>query len=504
MTTRLPHYCVVGGGICGLTTAYFISLLKPPGSYRLTLLEATARCGGWIHSVRNPNTGAVYDLGPHSARAFAPNSSLLLRVALSLNLKDSILWMLRDADSSRSQLYVGDKLVPISPLGFRATEPFTRSPLGLITRRLFSKRPPSQRDWSVDEFLRTRLDDEFADYLGSAMMRGIYAGDSRELSARACLSRLVEAEELGPNMILGLLRQARMELKGPRFRLPPEMDRQLPSSKSVAPRHAMAWSLSSGMQTLTDALYYRLRDLGPHSAVLVNSPAFRALPSGSGRLRVYWSPDNRSAACLEDVDALFLCCPSYRTADILRDMLSPDIVIRLDKSRIPWANVAVAALELEGPALPAVRAFGHLVPRPVDANVLGVIYDSVAFPKLDSPHGTVRYTVIIKPYPQWLELNATDPNVVAKVIESKALDVLREHLGLTIRRVVDRHVGIYHDSIPQYPLGHLDNVKALRKAINACGMNGIHLVGYSYDGVGIGDVVHSGLKAVCAELGVAI
>ncbi|THD20100.1 hypothetical protein D915_009216 [Fasciola hepatica] len=305
-------------------------------------------------------------------------------------------------------------------------------------------------------------------------------------------------------MILGLLRLARMQPKNPKSRLPTQLDEQLPPSKSVTPRHAMAWSLSSGMQTLTDALYYRLRDSGPHSTVLVNSPVCKIHPGSAGRLHVDWSPDNMSSVQMQDVDAVFLCCPSYRTADILKEMLSPDVVARLDKSHLPWANVAVAVLELESPAQPPVRAFGHLVPRLVDSNVLGVIYDSVAFPNLDSPQGTVRYTVMMKPYPQWLELNATDPNRVAKAMEAKALDVLRQHLGLTNACVVDRHVGIHYDSIPQYPVGHLDNIKALREEISTAGASGVHLVGYSYDGVGIGDVVHSGLKAVCAELNVAL
>ncbi|VDP89090.1 unnamed protein product [Echinostoma caproni] len=471
MASRIPHYCVVGGGISGLATAYFISLLKPPGSYRLTVLESSSRCGGWIHSVKNQYTGATYDLGPHSARAFSPNSALLLRMALSLDLRDSLKWVVRDHDSSQGQLFVGGKLVPISPLGFRAVEPFTRSPLGLITRRIFSKPPPTKSDWSVDEFLRTRLDDEFADYLGSAMMRGIYAGDSRELSARACIPQLVESEQLGPNMILGLFRRARQQMKKPKVSLPGALEEQLPSCTSVLPPHAVAWSLSSGMQTLTNALYYRLRDHGAHSTVHVNSPVSKIHPASEDRLHVDWISENTSAARIQDVTAVFLCCPSFQAANILGDMLKPDVVARLEKSHLPWANVAVAALELESPALPPVRAFGHLVPRPVDEHVLGVIYDSVAFPQLDSPHGFVRYTVMMKPYTRWLDMNATEPQLVSKELEAKAVDVLREHLGLTDPRVVDRHVGIYRDCIPQYPLGHLDNIKTLREELKVHGAN---------------------------------
>lgn len=190
MVTRLPHYCIIGGGLSGLSTAHFLSLAKRPGSYRLTVLEASPRFGGWIQSVKNPLTGAIYELGPHSARAFSPTSSLLFRLALSLDLQNSLLWMCPEKDSARQYIYVKDQLVPVAPMSFFAQAPFTRSPLGLITRRMFSRKPPAKPDLSVDEFLRTRMDDEFADYLGSAMMRGIYAGDSRELSAKACLPQV--------------------------------------------------------------------------------------------------------------------------------------------------------------------------------------------------------------------------------------------------------------------------------------------------------------------------
>ncbi|KAF8563678.1 hypothetical protein P879_09183 [Paragonimus westermani] len=190
MASRLPHYCVVGGGISGLSSAYFLSLARPPGSYRLTVLEASPRFGGWIQSIRNPNTGAVYELGPHSARYGGPTSTLLLRLALSLDLQDSLLWMRSNQEAGKKYIYVDGRLVSISPLSLIAKKPFTRSPIGLLVRKLFASRPPIKPDLSVDEFLRTRFDDEFADYLGSALMRGVYAGDSRELSARACLPQV--------------------------------------------------------------------------------------------------------------------------------------------------------------------------------------------------------------------------------------------------------------------------------------------------------------------------
>ncbi|VDQ09636.1 unnamed protein product [Trichobilharzia regenti] len=183
----VPHYLIVGGGLSGLITSYFISLTRPIGSYRLTVLESSNRWGGWIKSIKHPDTGSIYEAGPHSARVQSPAGHLLLRTVLSLNLEQSILWMNRGTDAANRYIFINGQLIPLSALTFSAVKPFTRSNFSLFVSRLFSRRPPSQSDWTVDEFLRTRLDSEFADYVGSALIRGIFAGDSRKLSARACL-----------------------------------------------------------------------------------------------------------------------------------------------------------------------------------------------------------------------------------------------------------------------------------------------------------------------------
>ncbi|NXP95622.1 PPOX oxidase, partial [Passerina amoena] len=54
---------------------------------------------------------------------------------------------------------------------------------------------------------------------------------------------------------------------------------------------------------------------------------------------------------------------------------------------IPAASVAVVNLQYEGAALP-VTGFGHLVPSSEDPALLGIVYDSVAFPEHDGTPAT--------------------------------------------------------------------------------------------------------------------
>ncbi|NXK70999.1 PPOX oxidase, partial [Sylvietta virens] len=66
---------------------------------------------------------------------------------------------------------------------------------------------------------------------------------------------------------------------------------------------------------------------------------------------------------------------------------------------IAAASVAVVNLQYEGAALP-VTGFGHLVPSSEDPALLGIVYDSVAFPELDGTPATpgsraLRLTVVM-------------------------------------------------------------------------------------------------------------
>ncbi|VDN16188.1 unnamed protein product [Dibothriocephalus latus] len=64
-------------------------------------------------------------------------------------------------------------------------------------------------------------------------------------------------------------------------------------------------------------------------------------------------------------------------------------------------------------------------------------------------------------------------------------------------------VGIWSHAIPNYPVGHTQNIRRVRRAIEEAikargcgGRRALHLVGSSFDGVGVGDCVTSSVRAV--------
>ncbi|NXV53899.1 PPOX oxidase, partial [Uria aalge] len=79
-------------------------------------------------------------------------------------------------------------------------------------------------------------------------------------------------------------------------------------------------------------------------------------------------------------------------AEVLPEEAEP---LARELRRIPAASVAVVNLQYQGVTLP-VTGFGHLVPSSEDASLLGIVYDSVAFPEHDGAGaGSVRLTVML-------------------------------------------------------------------------------------------------------------
>lgn len=77
-TNDVENVAVIGGGITGLATAYFLSKASP--EIRVTLLEGGKRLGGWLHSevVETSHGKVIFEKGPRTLRPNIPNGILTL------------------------------------------------------------------------------------------------------------------------------------------------------------------------------------------------------------------------------------------------------------------------------------------------------------------------------------------------------------------------------------------------------------------------------------------
>lgn len=75
--TYPERIAVFGGGIAGLSSAYFVSKEFPDS--KITVFEAGKETGGWIKSKRVdvPGGDVLFELGPRTLRNATPTASLV-------------------------------------------------------------------------------------------------------------------------------------------------------------------------------------------------------------------------------------------------------------------------------------------------------------------------------------------------------------------------------------------------------------------------------------------
>ncbi len=191
-----------------------------------------------------------------------------------------------------------------------------------------------------------------------------------------------------------------------------------------------------------------------------------------------------------------------------KQLLPPESTALLGPKCSPAASIAVVAMEFDDANLKAPNGFGHLLPLSEDDTILGVVYDSCVFPHMDGRakgRKTTRFTVMMAPHPEWLSRpSQPDPFDLDPVLRDQLIELgvaaLNRQLGLNVAKPCHAYTGVWNNCIPSYPVGHPENVKKIRKAIekqfDASDKETLHLVGSALDGVGLGDCVKSAVNAV--------
>lgn len=227
------HIAVVGGGLTGLTTAYYLAK-KLPQTARITVYEATGRLGGWVQTERlEVDVAGVqgkvsFERGPRTMTSLAsstwryddlvlwdlvrcaPHPPFLIidltRPAL-LQALDLGLPIHQPIDKPRF-LYYPDHLVglpPHAPLLSLLQEPLLwnllPAGLGYLWREWGrrSAQPLGEDDMSISQWLQEMCGSPvLGDTAASALIHGSYGGDIYKLSARCVFDELFYKHRLQP------------------------------------------------------------------------------------------------------------------------------------------------------------------------------------------------------------------------------------------------------------------------------------------------------------------
>lgn len=316
---------------------------------------------------------------------------------------------------------------------------------------------------SIAGFFTRRLGREAFERLVEPLLGGIYAGDARQLSLTATVSRFAEIERQHRSLVLGARREAA-------------------SRVSVLPRAARSpfMTLRGGLGELVDALASRLGraevdvSLGRGLARIQEFPG--PVADGLGRYRLEVGGSELVA------DAVVLAIPAPAASRLLRT-LRPRSADFLDA--IPHASAATVSLAYPaGSVPPSSRGYGFVVPAVERGDLLAATFTSWKWAgRAPESLSLVRGYVGGVGFEALLD---EDDEAVAGRVQAE----LWRLAGVTGQPSVTR-VHRYEGGMPQYTLGHLERVAAARADLPP----GLFLAGASYGGVGIPDCISAGYAA---------
>jgi oxygen-dependent protoporphyrinogen oxidase len=463
---------VIGGGLSGLTAAYRIA--RRAGELRrpveVIVLEARDRVGGAIWTDRAD--GFTLEGG---ADSFITNKPWGVNLCRELGLADRLIGT--DAQHRRSFVVREGRLVPV-PEGFVLIAPNRLGPIlttpilslrGKLRMLLDLVRPRKgdDSDESLASFVKRRLGREALDRLVQPLVGGIYTADPNELSLKATLPQFLAMEQEHGSVILGALRQARQTRWAER--------------NASGARYGLFVTLADGMDTLPRTLAAALPPGTVRTGTAVRRVG-RSDPLSPWRVELLDGPPIEAGTVVLTTEA-------HSSARLI-DGFDPDLALQL--RAIPYASSAIVniAYRRDQVAHP-LDSFGVVVPAIESRKILAVSFLSVKFPSR-APAGTALLRVFVGGATQ-PELFDLDDAAMIDLVRSELADLL----GASGEPLLVR-VGRHARAMPQYTLGHLDRVAAIRQRLIRHPR--LILAGNAFDGVGIPDCIRGAEAAADAAL----
>ncbi len=438
---------VVGGGIAGLTAARALAR----AGRDVLVLEGGGELGGKLrlHSV----AGIEVDVGAEAMLARRPEG---LELARELELpvvhpatSSSSIWT-RGAlrPLPRSVMGIPGDIEQVAESGVLSDEGLERLRHETAAGGLLAE----GEDISVGELVATRLGDEVVDRLVEPLLGGVYAGHSRQLSARATVPQL--ATWAGASLVA-----------------------RAAEALAAADGRPVFAGVAGGVGRLARAL----ADEGMFAVRL--GATVRELSRTATGFELVVGPT--TAPELVSADEVVMAVPAAPAARLLAGV-TPAAAAEL--AAIESASMAIVTLAFRADDVPDLPGSGFLVP-PIDGHTIKAA--TFSFAKWEwvraSGDGVLVLRTSVGRHREESVLQVSDEELVAA-----SLADLAEATGLTALPI-DQHVQRWGGGLPQYAVGHLDRVARIRAAVDA--VPGLAVCGAAYDGVGIPAVIASARRA---------
>ncbi|WP_397539911.1 protoporphyrinogen oxidase [Rummeliibacillus pycnus] len=461
VTEQKRRVAVIGGGITGLTAAFYLQQQAKDQKLPLeiVLIEATHRLGGKIQTLRKDNL--IIERGPDS---FLDQERVIEELAKQLGMEDQIISKV----PGKTYVAINKQLSPIpdgSILGI-PTEiiPFAKSDIiswsGKVRAACDLLLPPSnvKEDQSLGGFLRKRFGEEVVENLIEPVVSGVYSGDIDQLSLHETLPNLAEACLKHRSVIRGIQKEN--------------------SQLKEGTLESTSRTFKHGLESLIFALEKSLE-----MAVIYKGVRVESISKVQDKIILLLNNQNSIP-----VDGVIVATPHhvatklFRHEGLLKSLLD-----------IPVKTVAAVSMIFSDSAIKKkFDGDGFVVSRNSDYSITAC---SLTHRKW--PHAIPEDCAVLKSYVG----RSGDESIVElsdNEIEKVVLQDLQGMLKID-EKPINTIVSRFKDSMPQYTIGHWKRVEQAKKELHAAYPT-IRLAGNSYEGISLNDCIVQGEKAATEVL----
>ena len=538
---------IVGGGLTGLTAAYYLGHAKP--DWTITLYEQAPRFGGKIQTQRVDDF--VVELGPDS---YLGRKTEMTDLVYDLGLGDTLV------SNETGQAFVYDKgsIHPIpggSIMGI-PTEmmPFVKATLiswpGKLRAGLDYFKKPYQLDKngdvSIGHFFQYHLGQEMMDKLIEPLLAGIYGGDIYKISLLSTFPHFIQVEQKYGNMVKGMMaakmghskagvtkaaKGAIAEGDVPRAGKGTMTDRQfesheakstkaqadMASRKGTAAQSGMFRQLTGGLESVitaivdampsnvhlyTGTLVSNIRYVEGMYAIDVensgnddcgcqsHSKSIRtASINAENRVEASDSTTDSAIEVLLDkapamADHVIIATPPATYNQWFKDDEGFDLLRSMEQSSCAIAIMAFDKATFDGD----LKGSGLLITRNTDTPLTACTILNQKWPQTTPDDKIVLRVFIGKPGNDVVEhLNDKELSELAVKEIQRIMNFAAQPEWVRINRLIH--------CMPQYNVGHRAGITAVREHVAKHYPN-LHLIGTPFDGIGIPDGVKQAKELV--------
>ncbi|WP_430493811.1 protoporphyrinogen oxidase [Rossellomorea marisflavi] len=451
---------VVGGGITGLTTLYYLQEYLKDEEVRLLLIEGEHKFGGKIKSI--PSDPFIIEAGADSIVSRHPG---VLELIGEVGLMDELVYN----ETGTSFIYTQDTLHKI-PSDSVFGIPMTIDSLMESTLISDDGKRAALRDFemvnetftkedSIGDFLESFLGKELVQNQIAPVLSGVYSGDLYTLSMSSTLPYLLDYKNDYGSIMKGLW-----------------INREKHQGKS----NKKFVSFKTGLSAIID----RLDERTPHSEKYKGN-GLESLQKAGGTYSLELTNGEIISA-----DAVVLAIPHDQARKILgHPVLDEGFSLLKNKS----LKSIYLGFELPDTVLPA-DGTGFIVAEEQN----GVKCDACTWTSRKWKHTSLNSQLLVRLFykdsnPHWEQIHDLTQDELLLI----ALRDIEATIGIKGKQPILQEVTDWSGLMPNYNMEHAQSVRQLETNL-AVEFPGVMLAGASYYGVGIGACIQNGKKT--AEL----